>query len=110
MDRLNRASPLDLLPLLINQSYSADVDERAGAIKDLHEQVRRQIKKQNQKYSKQANKHGKAMIFKEGHLVWVLYLSKERFSPGRNSKLKRYSDEPIRIVRCMGDNHTMWSC
>ena len=99
----NPASPLDLVPLPINQSYSADADERAKAIKEMHEQVRRRIEKQNQKYEKQANKHRRAQIFKEGDLVWV-HLSKERFPPGRHAKLKQRGDGPFKIVKCMGDN------
>jgi hypothetical protein len=63
-------------------------------IKDLHEQVSKRIEKQNQKYERQANKHRRAVIFKEGDLVWM-HLSKERFSLGRNVKLKHSGDGPL---------------
>nr|GEX86637.1 reverse transcriptase [Tanacetum cinerariifolium] len=72
-------------------------------IKELHEQVRGKIKKQNQKYAKQANKHRKFASFKVGDLVWI-HMSKERFPPGRNAKLKQRGDGPFRIVQCMGNN------
>jgi DNA anti-recombination protein RmuC len=65
----NPASPIDLMSFPTNQSYSADADERAKAIKEIHDQVRKQIEKQNQKYEKQANKHRRAVIFKECDLV-----------------------------------------
>ncbi|XP_078171373.1 uncharacterized protein LOC144565481 [Carex rostrata] len=55
------------------------------------------------KYGKQANKHHKAQIFKEGGLVWV-HLSKEHFPPCRNAKLKQGGDGPFMIVWCLGDN------
>ncbi|GKG18496.1 hypothetical protein Tco_0372794, partial [Tanacetum coccineum] len=48
--------PLDLVPLPVTSNYSSDVDVRAEKIKELHEQVRGKIKKQNQKYAKQANR------------------------------------------------------
>ena len=99
----NPSTPLDLVPLPTNQSYSADADERAKAIKVMHEQVRKRIEKQNQKYEKQANKHRKAVNFKEGDLVWM-HLSKERFPPGRHAKLKQRGDGPFKIVKCIGNN------
>jgi Integrase zinc binding domain len=99
----NLKTPLDLVSLPISHSYSGDADERAKAIKDLHEQVRKRIEKQNQKYERQANKHRRAVIFKEGDLVWV-HLSKERFPPGRNAKLKHRGDGPFKILQRIGDN------
>ncbi|GJW99531.1 putative reverse transcriptase domain, zinc finger, CCHC-type, aspartic peptidase domain protein [Tanacetum coccineum] len=60
----NPLSPLDLVPLPVTSNYSSDADVRAEKIKELHEQVRGKIEKQNQKYAKQANKHRKyAIIF-----------------------------------------------
>jgi hypothetical protein len=99
----NPKTPLDLVSLPINHSYSGDADERAEAIKDLYEQVRKRIEKQNQKYERQANKHQRVVIFKEGDLVWV-HLSKERFPLGRNSKLKHRGDGPFKILQRIGDN------
>ncbi|GKE11287.1 RNA-directed DNA polymerase, partial [Tanacetum coccineum] len=99
----NPLSPLDLVPLPINSTYSGDGDERARAVKELHEKVKLKIEKQNQRYAKQANKHRKAAIFKEGDLVWV-HMSKERFPPGRHAKLQQRGDGPFKIVQCMGNN------
>ncbi|GKC50298.1 transposon ty3-I gag-pol polyprotein [Tanacetum coccineum] len=84
----NPLSPLDLVPLPINSTYSGDGDKRARAVKELHEKVKLKIQKQNPKYAKQANKHRKAATFKEGDLVWV-HMSKERFPPGRHAKLQQ---------------------
>jgi hypothetical protein len=98
----NLKSTLDLVSLPTSQRYSADANERAKAIKDLHEQVRKQIEKQNQKYERQANKHRRAVNFK-GDLVWV-HLSKERFPPGRHANLKQCGDGPFRILQRIGDN------
>jgi hypothetical protein len=99
----NPKTPLDLVSLPISHSYSGDAYERAKAINDLHEQVRKRIEKQNHKYERQANKHRRAVIFKEGDLVWV-HLSKEIFPPRRNAKLKHCGDGPFKILQRIGDN------
>nr|GEU60051.1 hypothetical protein [Tanacetum cinerariifolium] len=95
----NPSNPLDLVPLPITSKYRNDADVRAEKIKELHEQVKGKIEKQNQKYAKQANKHKKLLTFKVGDLVWI-HMSKERFPPGRNAKLKQRGDGPFRIVQC----------
>jgi hypothetical protein len=99
----NPKIPLDLVSLPISHSYSGDADEHAKAIKDLHEQVRKKIEKQNQKYERQANKHRRTVIFKEGDLMWV-HLSKERFPPRHNVKLKHRGDGPFNILQHIGEN------
>nr|GEW41144.1 hypothetical protein [Tanacetum cinerariifolium] len=38
-----------------------------------------------------------------GDLVWIR-MSKERFQPGQNAKLKQRGDSPFRIIQCMGNN------
>ncbi|GKB48358.1 RNA-directed DNA polymerase [Tanacetum coccineum] len=91
------SSPLDLVPLPITSSYSSDADVQAEKIKELHEQVKGKIEKQNQKYAKQANKHRKLLTFKVGDLVWI-HMSKECFPPSQNAKLKQRGDGPFRIV------------
>jgi hypothetical protein len=68
---LNPISPLDLAPIPATIQFSGDADERAKGIKKLHEQIRGQIEKKNEKYRMQANKHRKPMTFKEGDLVWI---------------------------------------
>ncbi|GJY32751.1 hypothetical protein Tco_0417220 [Tanacetum coccineum] len=96
-------SSIDLVPQPINSTYSGYGDERVRAVKELHEKVKLKIEKQNHKYAKQANKHRKAAIFKEGDLVWV-HMSKERFPPGRHVKLQQRGDGLFKIVQCMGNN------
>lgn len=67
----NPSSPLDLVPLPVTSNYSNDADVRAEKIKKLHEQVQGKIERQNQRYTKQANKHKKLLTFKVGDLVWI---------------------------------------
>jgi hypothetical protein len=83
--------------------FSGDADERAKGIKKLHEQIRGQIEKKNEKYRMQANKHRKPMTFKEGDLVWI-HLRKERFPAKRRSKLLPRADGPFKVLQRIGEN------
>jgi hypothetical protein len=100
---LNPISPLDLAPIPATIQFSGDADERAKGIKKLHEQIRGQIEKKNEKYRMQANKHRKPMTFKEGDLVWI-HLRKERFPVKRRSKLLPRADGPFKVLQRIGEN------
>uniref|UniRef100_A0A2N9G5N1 Uncharacterized protein n=1 Tax=Fagus sylvatica TaxID=28930 RepID=A0A2N9G5N1_FAGSY len=54
--------------------------------------IRERILKQNEKYSKQANKYRKPVAFKEGDLVWI-HLRKEQFPSNRSFKLMPRADD-----------------
>jgi hypothetical protein len=100
---LNPISPLDLAPIPATIQFSGDADERAKRIKKLHEHIRGQIEKKNEKYRMQANKHRKPMTFKEGDLVWI-HLRKERFPAKRRSKLLPRADGPFKVLQRVGEN------
>jgi hypothetical protein len=63
---LNLIGPLELAPLQVTKQFSENAEERAKEIKKLHEQIQERILKQNEKYSKQANKHQKTSSFQGG--------------------------------------------
>jgi hypothetical protein len=100
---LNPIGPLELAPLPVTKHFSGDAEERAKEIKKLHEQIRGSILRNNEKYSKQANKHRKPAAFKEGDLVWI-HLRKERFPSKRSSKLMPRADGPFRVLQRIGEN------
>ena len=100
---LNPIGPLELAPLPATKHFSGDTKERAKEIKKLHESIWERILKQNEKYSKQANKHRKPATFKEGDLVWI-HLKKERFPNKRSSKLMPRADGPFRVLQRIGEN------
>jgi hypothetical protein len=56
--------------LLILNLVEMQINERRRS-RNLHEQIRAHIEKQNEKYRKQANKHRKPAAFQEGDLVWI---------------------------------------
>ncbi|GKB23539.1 RNA-directed DNA polymerase [Tanacetum coccineum] len=55
----NPFTPLDLAPMVGDGSVSAEGDERARQIQELHAQVREKIIKHNLQYQTRANKHRK---------------------------------------------------
>ncbi|GJZ17974.1 reverse transcriptase domain-containing protein [Tanacetum coccineum] len=67
----NPFTPLDLDPMVGDGLVSAEGDERARHIQELHAQVREQIIKHNLQYQTHANKHRKQVLFEEGDLVWI---------------------------------------
>jgi hypothetical protein len=100
---LNPIEPLELAPLPITKRFSGDAEEKVKQIKKLHEQIREIFLKQNEKYSKQANKYRKPVAFKEDDLVWI-HLRKERFPSKRCSKLTSRANGPCRVLQCIGEN------
>lgn len=93
----NPISPLDLVPLPVNNHFSGDAEARARQIKELYEEARERILKQNEKYKRQANKHRKPASFNEGDLVWI-HLRKEHFPGGRHAILRPKADGPFKVL------------
>ena len=52
----NPLTPLDLLPLAVNEMTSLDSQKKAKMVKKLHESVRQHIEKKNEQYVTKANK------------------------------------------------------
>ena len=64
---------------------------------------RLQIIKQNEHYSRNANKGRKAIVFEPGDWVWV-HMRKERFPASRRTKLYPRGDGPFQVKARIGDN------
>nr|GEU89041.1 retrovirus-related Pol polyprotein from transposon TNT 1-94 [Tanacetum cinerariifolium] len=77
----NPFTPLDLAPMVGDGSVSADGDERALQIKELHAQV----------------------LFEEGDLVWI-HLRRAQFPQRRFGKIHPRADGPFRILKKINDN------
>ena len=65
----NPLTPLDLLPLPVNENTSFDGRKKAEMVKKLHESVRQHIKKKNEQYATKANKGRRQVIFESGDCV-----------------------------------------
>ena len=99
----NPLTPMDLLELPVNAKSSLDGKKKAELVKSIHEKVRIQIEKKNQKTASQMNKGRKKITFHPGDLVWV-HLRKERFPAQRKSKLMPRGDGPFRVLERVNDN------
>ncbi|KAH9780623.1 hypothetical protein KPL71_008145 [Citrus sinensis] len=65
----NPLTPLDLLPLPIDEHASMDGKKKAKFVKQLHERTRQHIEKRTEQYATQANKGCKQVVFQPGD--WV---------------------------------------
>ena len=59
----NPLTPLDLLPLPINEMTSLDGEKKTEMVKKLHESVRKHIEKKNEQYASKANKGRRQVLF-----------------------------------------------
>ena len=99
----NPLTPLDLLPLPIDERASMDGKKKAEFVKQLHERTRQHIEKRTEQYATQANKGRKQVVFQPGDWVWV-HMRKERFPAQRRSKLLPRGDGPFQVVARINDN------
>jgi hypothetical protein len=99
----NPLTPMDLIPLSIDEKVSLDGNNKAQVVKTLHESVRQQSEKRNHVYVIKANKGRKHVVFQPGDWVWV-HMRKERFPAHRKSKLQPRGDGPFQILERINDN------
>ncbi|XP_025791789.1 uncharacterized protein LOC112872970, partial [Panicum hallii] len=96
-------TPMDLLPLPLQEQVNLDATKRSDFIKRLHAETRKNIEKKSAQYAKQANKGKKKVTFQPGDLVW-LHLRKDRFPQQRKSKLSPRGDGPFKVLQKINDN------
>ena len=96
-------TPLDLLPLPVNEITSLDGQKKAEMVKKLHESVRQPIEKKNEQYATKANKGHQQVLFEPGDWVWV-HMRYERFPTCRRSKLHPRGDGSFQVLARINDN------
>ena len=99
----NPLTPLDLIPLPVDEKVSFYGNQKAQVVKDLHAKIRQQIEKKNEQYANKANRGRKLVRFEPGDWVWV-HMWKERFPEQRRSKLMPQGDGPYQIIERINDN------
>jgi hypothetical protein len=52
----NPLTPLDLIPLPVDERVSLDGNKKTQVVKDLHAKIRQQIEKKNEQYTNKANR------------------------------------------------------
>jgi hypothetical protein len=76
----NPLTPLNLLPLPVNERTSLDGQKKVEMVKKLHESVRQHIEKKNEQYATKANKGHREVIFEPSDWVWV-HMKRKDFQP-----------------------------
>ncbi|KAK1694546.1 hypothetical protein QYE76_011243 [Lolium multiflorum] len=71
-------TPLDLLPLPINERVNMEASKRADFVKKIHVKTKELIEKKGKSNAARMNKKRKEMLFKPGDLVWV-HFRKDRY-------------------------------
>ena len=67
----NPLSPLDILPLPLQERINMDVSARVTYLKKMHEDTRHTIKRQVQRLATKINFNKHPMVFTTGDLVWL---------------------------------------
>ena len=99
----NPLSPLDILPLLLQECTNMDASARASYIKKVHEDTRNIIELQVHRLATKLNVNKQPMIFNIGDLVW-LHLRKDRFPNERKPKLLPRADGPFKVLARYNNN------
>ena len=89
--RFNPLSPLDILPLPLQERANMDASARESYLKKVHEDTRSTIERQVHRLATKLNINKTPMVFKPDNLVW-LHLRKDRFPNERKSKLLPRAD------------------
>ena len=82
----NPLSPLDILPLPLQERINLDASARVTHLKTVHEDTRNTIERQVQRLATKLNFNKQPMVFKIDDRLW-LHLHKDRFPQEGKSKL-----------------------
>ena len=82
----NPLSPLDILPLPLQERANMDASARAAYLKKMHEETRSTIEGQVQRLTAKLNINKSPMVFQPGDQVWI-HLRKDRFPKEHKYKL-----------------------
>ncbi|XP_073261522.1 uncharacterized protein [Populus alba] len=94
----NPLTPMDLIPLPIDERVILDGNHKAQVVKTLHESVWQQIEKRNRVYATKANKGRKHVVFQPGDDL-RLNPSEERGDDADQPNTKRnYANDPLEML------------
>ena len=99
----NPLSPLDILPLPLQERANMDASARSSFLKKMHEDTRATIERQVHHIVTKLNINKTPMVFQPRDLVW-LHLRKDRFRNERKSKLLPPADGLFKVLARYNDN------
>ena len=96
-------TPLDLLPLPIQERVNMEASKRADYVKKIHEKTKEAIEKKGKNNAERVNKKHKEVLFQTGDMVWV-HFCKDRFPHMRHSKLLPRGARHYKVLAKINDN------
>jgi hypothetical protein len=96
-------TPLDMLPLLIQERVNMKASKRADFVRKIHEKIREAIEKKGTYNADRVNKKRNEELFQPGDMVWV-HFRKDRFPEWCKSKLLPRGDGPYKVLTKINDN------
>lgn len=94
---------LELRDLPKEEPISADGQDFASTIQEVHDQVKSHLQQSIAKYKAHADKKKRYVQLSVGDLVWV-HLKKERLPKGKYTKLMQRKVGPCQILKKYGQN------
>jgi hypothetical protein len=89
-------TPLDLLPLPIQERVNMEASKRADFVRKIHVNTKEAIEKKGKYNADHANKKRKEALFQPGDTFWVI--RKDRFPQLCKSKLLPCGDGPYKVL------------
>jgi hypothetical protein len=83
---LKPITPLDMLPLPIQERVNMEASKRTDFVWKIHEKTKEAMKKKGKYNADHVNKKRKKVLFKLGDMVWV-HFRKDRFPERHKPKL-----------------------
>jgi hypothetical protein len=96
-------TPLDLLPLPIQERENMEAFKRAEFVKKMHMKTKEAIENKGKDNASRVNKKRKEVLFQPGDMVWV-HFCKDRFPEKRKSKLLPRGAGPYKVLAKINDN------
>jgi hypothetical protein len=95
--------PLDLAPLPSSSRVCEGAEDFVKHLQNIHEEVRKRLTINFEKYKLQADKHRRKLEFKPGDVV-LIRIRPERFPKGVFQKLHQRRVGPFKILQQLGQN------
>ena len=96
-------TPLDLLPLPMQERVNMEASKRADFVRKIHEKTKEAIEKKGKYTAGRVNRKRKEVLFQPGDMVWV-HFRKDRFPERRKSKLQPRGAGPYKVLAKINDN------
>jgi hypothetical protein len=96
-------TPLDMLPLPIQERVNMEASKRADFVCKIHEKTEEAIEKKGKYNADHVNNKRKEVLFQPGDMVWV-HFCKDRFLERRKFKLLPRGDGPYKVLAKINDN------